>query len=120
AWDGTGWSTDGIVILQHDTAAATLTVAISHLSEFAFFAASVPTNLDPDDEPRQLFLPAVMSGASHPADAADCTDQAPDGDPSAPSTDNAGAESLDLQSEAPPSIEAADVVPVLYLPVVGR
>jgi uncharacterized repeat protein (TIGR01451 family) len=62
-WDGTGWSTDGIVILSHDLATATLTLVIAHPGEFAFFAAAVPTVLEPAPEPNvtlDLYLPAVM------------------------------------------------------------
>jgi hypothetical protein len=63
-WDGTGWSTDGIVILSHDLATATLTVSIAHPGEFAFFAVPVPTVLEPAPEPNvdgsTLYLPAVM------------------------------------------------------------
>ncbi len=64
-WDGTGWSADGIAILSHDLATATLTVSIAHLSEFAFFAAAAPTVLEPAPEPEtqaaMLYLPAVAS-----------------------------------------------------------
>ena len=111
-WNGTDWSTDGIVILNHDIANATLTVAISHLSEFAFFAApGTPTALDPIDEPtlvpNKLFLPAVISGAAQAADAVeqavDVTEQA------AP----VSAPPIDAAPEAPPP-------DMLYLPVVNR
>lgn len=39
-WDWTGWCMNGIVILSHNLATATLTVSIAHPSEFAFFAAA--------------------------------------------------------------------------------
>jgi uncharacterized repeat protein (TIGR02543 family) len=63
-WDGTQWITDGITLLSHDVAHATLTVSISHLSEFALFGAAAPTDLDPAPEPAvdaiRLYLPVVM------------------------------------------------------------
>ena len=63
-WDGTTWSASGIVILSHDAAAGVLVVTIRHLSEFAFFAATAPTALDPAPEPNvnasMLYLPAVL------------------------------------------------------------
>jgi predicted outer membrane repeat protein len=62
-WDGAGWSTEGVTILHHDLATATLTVLPARSGEFAFFAAA-PTNLDPAPEPSAqaalLYLPAVM------------------------------------------------------------
>lgn len=65
-WNGTAWTTDGIVIIDHDIPNSTVTVTISHLSDFAFFAAPtsllflpivVYTHLPPENG---LFLPIVM------------------------------------------------------------
>lgn len=57
-WAGTHWSADGVASLNHDVASALLTVALSHLSEFAFFgAATAPADLG-------VYLPLVMSGAA--------------------------------------------------------
>ena len=60
-WNGTAWSTDGIIILSNDVANHFVTVSLSHLSQFAFFAAA-PTGLDPGDEPLRpfnLYLPSM-------------------------------------------------------------
>lgn len=61
-WNGTEWTRDGIEIISHDIPNATITVTISHLSEFAFFAALSPTALEPGAEPaiyQSLYLPLV-------------------------------------------------------------
>jgi hypothetical protein len=62
-WDGSAWSTAGVTPLSHDIANGVLTVALSHLSEFAFFAAPAPTDLDirpePDAALNHIYLPAV-------------------------------------------------------------
>jgi uncharacterized repeat protein (TIGR01451 family) len=67
-WDGTTWTSDGIVFFGRDLGAHTLTVTLAHLSEFALFAApETPTGLDPEPEPTMtgyLYLPAVMSEAT--------------------------------------------------------
>jgi len=62
AWDGTTWSSSGIAVISHDILNGALTVALSHLSQFAFFAEEKPTNLDLAPEPAgpfPLFLPVV-------------------------------------------------------------
>jgi hypothetical protein len=63
SWDGAGWSLDGIAVVSHDIANGTLTVAISHLTEFALFAAPRPTDLEPGPEldggMKHLYLPAI-------------------------------------------------------------
>ena len=38
AWDGAGWSTAGIMLVQRDQAHHRLVVTVAHLSEFALFA----------------------------------------------------------------------------------
>ncbi|MBK8046246.1 MAG: Ig-like domain repeat protein [Anaerolineales bacterium] len=38
-WDGSEWSTDGITIVEHNVTEHKVTIAVSHLSEFALFAA---------------------------------------------------------------------------------
>ena len=60
-WNGSAWDTNGIAILSNDTTNHTITLSISHLSQFAFFAAA-PTGLDPGEEPDRsynLYLPAM-------------------------------------------------------------
>jgi uncharacterized repeat protein (TIGR01451 family) len=116
-WDGTGWSASGIVILGHDPATATLTVSIAHLSEFAFFAAAAPTNLDPAPEPETLealaallYLPAVMNvdpGAaeSEAARLEAPAEEAPTAEPSL------GSESAD---------QTPSLTEMLYLPAMMR
>ncbi|MFN8469129.1 MAG: choice-of-anchor Q domain-containing protein [Caldilineaceae bacterium] len=62
-WGGSSWSTAGIIIMERDLLHHRITIALAHLSEFAFFAQKEPTALDPGDEPRRntrLFLPGVM------------------------------------------------------------
>jgi len=64
-WNGTAWTRDGTEIISHDIPNATITVAISHLSEFAFFAGLTPTSLEPGEEPtmhKSLYLPLVGGG----------------------------------------------------------
>ena len=62
-WDGEGWSTDGLAIISHDIPNGLLTLAFSHLSDFAFFAAPTPTGLDPVAEPgvvlNHVYLPLM-------------------------------------------------------------
>jgi hypothetical protein len=53
SWNGAAWSSDGIVLLSHYIPASTLTVTLSHLSDFAFFAAPAPAQL------RYPYLPGV-------------------------------------------------------------
>ena len=62
-WGGTSWNTAGITILDRDLLHHRITIALAHLSEFAFFAQKTPTALDPGGEPQRnpkLFLPGVM------------------------------------------------------------
>ena len=62
-WGGTSWSTAGIAILNRDLLHHRITIALAHLSEFAFFAQKTPTALVPGGEPQRntrLFLPGVM------------------------------------------------------------
>ena len=106
-WDGQEWSTGGVMIVSHDIPNATLVVAISHLSDFALFAAGEPTNLDPAEEPKQVFLPAVMSGA---AQAADVTAQGVD----------VAEQEAPIDVQAPISAESEPPLNVLYLPEVNR
>lgn len=40
-WDGSGWSNDGISVVQRDTAHNRLTVSIAHLTEFALLGQDV-------------------------------------------------------------------------------
>ena len=53
-WDGSGWSTNGIKIVDRDIEGHKLTVAIRHLSEFAFFAAELPSVV--------VYLPELSTG----------------------------------------------------------
>lgn len=60
-WNGTAWSTEGIDVVARDVPNHTITIAVHHLSDFAFFAA-VPTGEEPGPEPalhQELFLPAL-------------------------------------------------------------
>ncbi len=60
-WDGTAWTTSGITDVARDTVNHTITIAVSHLSQYGFFAQT-PTGLDPGDDPalsQRLYLPAV-------------------------------------------------------------
>ena len=62
-WGGSSWNTAGITILDRDLLHHRITIALAHLSEFAFFAQKTPTALDPGGEPQlhpKLFLPGVM------------------------------------------------------------
>jgi uncharacterized repeat protein (TIGR01451 family) len=67
-WNGSNWSNDGITIVSHDISAATLTITLGYLGDFALFGAAVPTGLDPAPEPSVLpmniYLPAVMREVS--------------------------------------------------------
>lgn len=61
-WAGTAWSMDGITVVARDVVNHAITIAISHMSDFAFFAAT-PTGENPAPEPElnlRLFLPGVM------------------------------------------------------------
>jgi len=61
-WNGSEWSSDGVAVLSRDPAVHAFTAAISHLSEFACFAASTQPG-----EPvmtSQLFLPVVNRDAN--------------------------------------------------------
>ncbi|MBK8049124.1 MAG: hypothetical protein IPK16_19615 [Anaerolineales bacterium] len=71
-WDGTGWSTDGIQIVRRDVAQHKITIAISHMSEFALFAREAGPvvtdhiylpNLQDDDIPPIGPWTAVMKPA---------------------------------------------------------
>jgi hypothetical protein len=60
-WNGIAWSNDGVMIIVHDLAAHTLTVLITHLSEFAYFAAD-PTSIGEEPEPdsaAHIYLPVI-------------------------------------------------------------
>lgn len=62
-WGGSSWTTAGITIIDRDLLHHRITIALAHLSEFAFFAQKEPTALDPGEEPQRninLFLPGVM------------------------------------------------------------
>jgi uncharacterized repeat protein (TIGR01451 family) len=48
-WDGSGWSTDGITIIERDTANDRLTVTIEHLTDFALLGRY-----------SQLYLPLIL------------------------------------------------------------
>ncbi|MEZ4638509.1 MAG: hypothetical protein R2856_26730 [Caldilineaceae bacterium] len=52
-WDGSSWRSDGIQILARDLENATITVLISHLSQFAFFATPVTSD-------NKLWLPLIQ------------------------------------------------------------
>jgi hypothetical protein len=49
-WDGSAWSTDGITVVEHDTANNRLVVSVAHLSEFGMFAEGF----------ERLYLPLVL------------------------------------------------------------
>ena len=60
-WDGAAWSTDGITLINNDVANHTVTVSMTHFSQYAFFAAA-PTGLDPSEEPQgafRVYLPTI-------------------------------------------------------------
>ncbi len=56
-WTGSGWSTDGIVMISHDQPNQRITFSIAHLSEFAFFAV-------PNAQLTRIYLPAVIPSAT--------------------------------------------------------
>ena len=53
-WDGSGWSKNGIKIVDRDIEGHKLTVEIRHLSEFAFFAAELPSVV--------VYMPELSTG----------------------------------------------------------
>jgi hypothetical protein len=61
-WNGTAWSDDGTTVINRDPANHQVTIAITHLSEFAFFATA-PTNIvempEPDGGTSKVFLPVI-------------------------------------------------------------
>ena len=66
-WNGTAWANDGISVVTRDTVNHRLTVLITHLSEFAFFAAA-PTGIDetpePDTNTWRTYLPVITHNAA--------------------------------------------------------
>lgn len=62
AWDGAAWSKAGITVVARDLTNHTITLELTHLTKFAFFAAA-PTGLDPGGEPDlqwKLYLPVLV------------------------------------------------------------
>jgi hypothetical protein len=61
-WNGTAWANDGITLLARDPVNHQLTIAITHLTEFAFFAAA-PTGIverpEPEERAWKIYLPAI-------------------------------------------------------------
>ena len=66
-WNGTAWANDGITVIGRDLTNHTLTVVITHLSEFAFFAAT-PTAIDdtpePDTNAWRVYLPVITQATT--------------------------------------------------------
>jgi hypothetical protein len=58
--EGDSWSDEGIELVSHDTENRRFVVRLSHLTEFAFFAAS-PTNEEVVEQPSEqlLFMPKL-------------------------------------------------------------
>jgi len=57
-WNGSAWSTDGIIVVKRDTANNRLVVTVAHLSEFAMFAKE-------QQDPRKVHLPLIVRQYPH-------------------------------------------------------
>jgi uncharacterized repeat protein (TIGR01451 family) len=117
-WTGTQWRADGVTVLIHDVAKSMFTVALSHLSDFAFFGVAA-TPAAPG-----VYLPLVVHDVTMDAPPADDTDgpappldmaPQPDVPGSAVDGETPGAEPIPVDdSETPPLSQD------LHLPVIVR
>ena len=99
-WNGVVWSDDGVTVVARDVVNHSITIVLTHLSEFGFFA-SAPTALEPGEEPAQwvaCYLPLIAQRHQ----GALAAEQAPVVEPAV----------AVLQPDAP--------MPMIYLPLIGR
>ncbi|HHY56245.1 MAG TPA: cadherin-like domain-containing protein [Chloroflexi bacterium] len=115
-WNGTEWRPEGITLLSHDATAALFTVALSHLSEFAFFGVEIT----PGDA--GLYLPLVMSETVVDIPPAESGDELrlPDVDFGQDWSGVAPDEGLGTDDAATPAADhvTAPVTNYLHLPVI--